>query len=608
MSCPYRPVEAVYAGIAEETVRFTMQHQLLDEAMWQRFVSVFRTDDDTANGGWRCEYWGKMMRGGVLTYMYTKDESLYRVLEGAVEAMLSAQRADGRFSTYAAEQQLFGWDMWGRKYVLIGFLHFYRICQSEVLKTQILAALCRHADAILAAVGEEDGKKSIFDTSNHWGGVNSCSILEPMVSLYSVTGDERYLAFARYLVSVGGCSDGNLIDLALAGDVMPYMYPEVKAYETMSYFEGVLAYYEVTGEEKYREAVLRFAEAVAATDITVIGCAGCTHELFDHSAETQPLYHDGFMQETCVTVTWMRLNARLYQLTGAAVYIDRLERSAFNALYGSVNTHMNQQLRIIYSNMRREYVPGLPFDSYSPLYNNRRGYAVGGFQLFTDGGFYGCCAAIAAAGVALVPLYAAVQGAGGVTVNIPMSGTLKAASPSGQRVTMVASTVYPRAMDYTVRLSLPSPEAFSLRLRVPAFCEGVRLTVNGAPVSFTPVDGYALLSRVWADGDTVALTADGFAPTAITLSGRTAFSFGPLMLARDENKEEGEVSLTAPIKLVKTAAGVAFASQPPQAGEAVRLLLSRADGEPPLLLTDYASCGKNWMDMKNRMTVWMNME
>ena len=35
----------------------------------------------------------------------------------------------------------------------------------------------------------------------------------------------------------------------------PYEFPEVKAYETMSFFEGLLAYYEISGEKKYLEIV-----------------------------------------------------------------------------------------------------------------------------------------------------------------------------------------------------------------------------------------------------------------------------------------------------------------------------------------------------------------
>ena len=40
-------------------------------------------------------------------------------------------------------------------------------------------------------------------------------------------------------------------------------------------------------------------------------------------------------------------------------------------------------------------------------------------------------------------------------------------------------------------------------------------------------------------------------------------------------------------------------------GEQLRIWLKDGKGED-VLLTDYASCGKNWTDSKNRITVWMN--
>lgn len=122
---------------------------------------------------------------------------------------------------------------------------------------------------------------------------------------------------------------------------MPYEYPEVKAYETI-FFEGLLTYYELTGKERYFKAFKNFVEAVNDTDITIIGCAGCTHELFDHSKLKQATYSEGIMQETCVTVTWMRMMIQLHLPTGEEKYFHRMEQSAYNSLYGSVNDHMQK--------------------------------------------------------------------------------------------------------------------------------------------------------------------------------------------------------------------------------------------------------------------------
>ena len=44
---------------------------------------------------------------------------------------------------------------------------------------------------------------------------------------------------------------------------------------------------------------------------------------------------------------------------------------------------------------------------------------------------------------------------------------------------------------------------------------------------------------------------------------------------------------------------------PPEEDETVRILIDREPDMPPLLLTDYASCGRRWDREKNRVTVWM---
>ena len=97
---------------------------------------------------------------------YDVDLKTIDLLEYAVKELLKAQRDDGRFSTYSEEKQFNGWDLWGRKYVLTGMMHFMRICKDESLKTQILDAICRHADYIVTHIGEGEGQKSILKTCN----------------------------------------------------------------------------------------------------------------------------------------------------------------------------------------------------------------------------------------------------------------------------------------------------------------------------------------------------------------------------------------------------------------------------------------------------------
>ena len=585
--------EAKYTGAPHDYVLITEKHQLLNKKTWDKFVWVFTEDSDDHDIGWRCEYWGKMMRGACLTYRYHGDETLYEMLDYAVRELLKVQREDGRFSTYSEKMQFNGWDLWGRKYVLTGMMHFMDICKDEALKEEILSALCRHADYIVEKIGNGEGQKSILETSNHWLCLNSCTILEPFVELYKRTGKKKYLDFSEYIISLGGCGGGNLFELALLDEIAPYQYPVNKAYEMMSFFEGLLAYYELTGEEKYLEAVTKFVEKINETDVTLIGCSGCTHELFDHSSIMQTEYNSTEMQETCVTVTWMRLLARLHLLTGKVEYVDRIEKSAYNALYGSINTKNEPGFSKFEGNIA---VDPLIFDSYSPLYNNRRGLGTGGLKRFRDGDFYGCCACIGSAGTGIFPLIGVLKSDKGVVINEAFEGVVTTKTPLERPVTLNAVTDYPVGDKYALALFLEEDEEFEVLVRIPDWCDEATVRVGDEIKKAYP--GYLSLTRVWSDGDTVEIEFPHYLKSH-HLNGKTAYTYGPLVLARDEIKEGGKIDT----EFTPTEHS-AFKMLPAEEGEMLRIMLE-CEGDD-VLLTDYASCGKYWSRKNANVSVWLN--
>ena len=310
--------------LAGELSRLT-DIQLMDTKVWRLFVDLFRHPGvDDANSGWRCEYWGKMMRGACFTYRVTGDEALYAVLEETVRDMLGAEDPFGRFSTYSVDAEFHGWDIWGRKYILLGMEYFAEICHDPALVEKIVTAMTHHVDYMIGKLGrEEDGKINIAKATTHWDGLNSCSIMEPVMFLYNITGEARFLDFAEYILSFGGTASVNLFDLAYEDRMPVSSYHVTKAYEMISCFEGLAEYNKVKPSVRHTLALIRFANRVLAEEHTVIGCLGCNFESFDYAAREQfNEAHRGIMQETCVTVTWMKFLWQLSRLTGEAKYMD----------------------------------------------------------------------------------------------------------------------------------------------------------------------------------------------------------------------------------------------------------------------------------------------
>ena len=496
-----------FNGIIDQSVKFVEENQILREELWRRFVTQFKEDDADAEGGWRGEYWGKMMRGACFVYEYSQNPKLYQVLTDTIEDMLTAEDELGRISTYAVNHEFDAWDLWGRKYVLLGMQYYLEICKDEDLKQRVIASMCRQVDYLISKIGlPEDGKLLITRATRHWRGLNSASILEPIVRLYKLTKEQRYFDFAAYIVNCGGTDVVNIFDLAYEDKFYPYQYPVTKAYEMTSCFEGLLEYYFVTGEEKYKTSVVNFANKVLESDFTIIGCSGCTHELFDHSTVRQANTTNGrIQQETCVTVTLMKFFYRLAMLTGDSKFVDAFEISLYNAYLGSINTEsvIDPGMYIVHPDWKAE---ALTFDSYSPLTADVRGKGIGGLKTMSDMHYYGCCVCIGPAGLGLAAKMAAYTDEKAVTLNLFVDGIMNVTTPSGKPLTLKTDTTYPVGGRVKITLGLDQAEFFELKVRIPAWSKRTGLAINGELAEVN--EGYVCINREWSEGDLIELLLD----------------------------------------------------------------------------------------------------
>ena len=600
--------EARLGGVFAKSVEFVNKYQIRDVELWKRFVKqfTFGADDDQ---GWRCEYWGKMMRGAAAICAYSHDDELYAILRDAVTGLLDTQDVFGRISTYSIEKEFDGWDVWGRKYVLLGLQYFSEICKEQALRCRITDAMCRHLDYIIEKLGPNEGQKRITDASAHWLGANSCSILEPVVRLYNQTGVKKYLDYAKYIVDASSGKEGELkiFAEALENEKIPSEYCENKAYETMSCFEGLAEYYRVTGEEIYKTMVVNFGRKVLENEVSIIGSCGCTHELFDNTRlhQVSPEF-DGIMQETCVSVTWMKLCGQLLRLTGSPVYADCIETTFFNAFYGSYNTHRiettdpSKSMGIIYREI-------LPFDSYSALRPSTRGRQTGGKQRMIDGTLYGCCACIGSIGIGFLPPLATMLFPKGVVINFYFEGETVTLTPKGKRLCLATETRYPYADTVRITVNSDCDEAFTLSLRIPEWSKKTALEVNGEAVDVST--GYMDVTRIWRKGDQIELTFD-LRITRIDAPSESdyrndyiALRRGCIILASDarlgyDPNEFVDVSFDADGHVEETCLS---RYEIPDC----ELMLSVPQRNGTVLkLVDYASAGKTWDD-KSLYAAWL---
>lgn len=627
-----------FEGSGDKAARFLTNGDLTNETLWKKFVQVFRDQEDGANLGWRGEYWGKMMRGAVMVYEYSHDPELYRVMTDTVRDLLTVSEADGRVSSYTRETELHAWDLWCRKYVLLGLEYYYEICTDDELKAQIIPFLCGCADAILAKVGPEEGKRTIHETGESWGALNSSSILEPMVRLHRLTGEKRYLDFAEHIIEMGGSSIANIFELAYKNELYPYQYGVAKAYEMISCFEGLIEYYMVTGNEKYKVAAVNFGLALIDSDVSVIGSLGATHELLDHAKARQTAKTDVVRQETCVTVTWMKFCARLLKLTGDVRFADQIEQAFFNAYRGALNTEGRTYEEYLYNKMivrlgLDHYVDTiLPFDSYSPLTPGRRGRQIGGQQVLPDRSFYGCCACIGAAGVGSYLCQAVLGDGEGVVVNFFETGEVECLCGE-QTVRVNMRTRYPMSGSVKLHITKSGAAPVVCRIRIPEWSQ--ELFILDRP--YQKENGYAVVALEECETEiNVILNMNlrivkpvewdtDVVYTDRSLTTATAYRAGRMEIRHEREDDayvsfaRGPVTLAADSRMGKDAASKftfrTLDGMPiyrladtknclPDVEPLVHCLFTDADGKEVSLI-DYGSAGRDWNSV---MTAWLPIE
>lgn len=461
---------------------------------------------------WQSEFWGKWFTSAVLAYRYRPEPELKKVLEDAVDGLLKTQTPDGYIGNYAPEHHLEQWDIWGRKYTILGLLDYYEVTSDK----RCLAAARKVADHLIKEIAQSDG---LVVTKGNHKGMAASSVLEPIVKLYRLTMDAKYLNFAKEIVREWETPQGpQLISKASVDVSKRFPLPKSwygpqqgqKAYEMMSCYEGLLELYRITGEPAYKEAVEKTWQNIRDTEINIAG-SGASEEMWfgGRAKQTMPVTH---FQETCVTVTWIKLNQQLLRLTGEARYADEIERSYYNALLGSLN------------------YDGSDWAKYTPLAGQR---LPGSGQCGMD---MNCCNASGPRGQFTLPLTTVMGSAHGVAVNFYIPGTYTVKSAGGNKVTVVQETDYPLSGKVRIKLMLERPTEMSVEFRIPSWSEKNDLRVNGQVISDVRPGEYAVVNRKWSGDDVIELELD-MRGRVITHGDNdrkfTAIERGPVVLARD---------------------------------------------------------------------------
>jgi len=392
--------------------------------------------------------------------------------------LLSTQDENGYIGTYRHSDFLSRstWNVWNQKYTLWGLVEAWEILQDE----SILIAAKRLADHLISQV--DPGAVDIVKTGTHQG-MASSSILQPMVKLYDVTGDNKYLDYAEYIVGQWINHPAGLPDIFIKGLCGKPVYewsPETdpfkwaKAYEFLSCIEGLLELYEVTGNQQYFEAVQKLHAALVEWDRSPIGTISFNDKLIGAKGLINTI------SEICDVVYWNRLSFKLFCLTGKEKYIDEIERTLYNSLLSSFNPEGTWGLR----RLRMSHI-------HIPAHNHWLQH-------------HQCCIDNLPRSLFQAAEVVLTNREGNIYLSLFNEGEGSALLPSDNKVHVKIEGDFLEKDGIRVVLSLDDPEKFGFSIRMPRWSR--QTIVNGQKQKSNVTDNWMIIDRIWEEGNVIDIS------------------------------------------------------------------------------------------------------
>ena len=367
----------------------------------------------------------------------------------------------------------------------------------------VALGLAAYIDRVFAAL--DDGEvQQVLDCEH--GGIN-----ESFAELHARTGDRRWLRLAERL------RHRRILDPLTRGeDILPWNHANTQIPKLI----GLARLHELTGSAGHAEAARFFWETVVRDYSYVIG-GNADREYFP-APRTQSRHITEQTCESCNTYNMLKLTRHLFGWRPEARLFDYYERAHLNHIMAHQDpaTGMFAYMVPLMSGEHRAF--STPFDSFwCCVGTGMESHAKHGDSIWWEAG-----------DTVFANLY------------IP-----SVARWAAQGVELRMETAYPFGERVTLRIANPGPrKSFGIALRIPGWCEGARLAVNGRAIPVRNVDGYARIGRSWRDGDTIALDLPMRLRSEATVDdpATVAFLHGPVVLAADLGPAERPFEGPAP--------------------------------------------------------------
>lgn len=457
--------------------------------------------------------WGQAVETSALACRYLDNSKLQSKVRQAVNELIELQKENKALSAYPEALQLQQWDLYARRSLLKALTAAFRTLGEKEAVRQCCLDMTA---ALMAQVGE--GKRSILHCGQT-GGLDSSAILDAVVEVWLISGDEEILDFARYIAGCG-CSQQHNIFSALQTGLAPSELGNGHGIYLNNCFQGIaeLSLHDRENAPFWRNCCRIYLDKLIAEELFVTGSAGGKNDEGSYwcrgaLAQGEKKCQGGSFGNSAVTVSNLQLFEALHRALQTPLPVSWAERACYNALLGA-------------------WDPGAcswNFRNPTPLTGPCiKEYAASGQP-------FDFCSFAAASGIALAPALAALPLKEEEGLRINFYEDMELTSTSGTTVRISGN--FP-ASD-RVTLKIKSRKKFPLSLRIPEYCTGVYYEDCQLKAE---KNSYLTLNRSWSEEETLTLVFDTKV-RVVPLPGKQPFQtlmLGPLLLAESSGEEPAE--------------------------------------------------------------------
>ena len=224
--------------------------------------------------------------------------------------------------------------------------------------------------------------------------------------------------------------------------------------------------------------------------------------------------------ELCSVVELMYSCEQLYLSTGKTVWLDRLERAAFNALPATISddmwTHQYDQ--------QVNQIECRAFLGKSFFRTNRSDAHLFGLEPS-----FGCCTANFNQGWPKLAMFTFLQEKNTIVATSLLPAKLET-TMNGAAVTVTAESEYPFRHTCRYAVETSAPTKFALKIRIPSWAKDVR--VNGESIG---KKAYVLLNREWNGTEVIEIALDAKPVMKNRPFGLKTVEYGALVYALNLN-------------------------------------------------------------------------